>query len=372
MSFRISFILKVVCYTFFFAAATMLSASDEAAADAFTKGRAAEDKDDYSTAADHYNAAKIYADDPQLKANALLSAARAYRKEQLHGKEFDVLETLIQEHLPRIDFARVVDRQYRIADAYFAGYRDPLLSWLPFIKKENRSIEMYEKALRNAPLADRSPNARLRLAHLYLDEGQTEDALREFKETINLYPETQAARYAMLALADTYLQLSRRGDGDGANAQQAIEILDEFLAKYPNDPEVSWAKRGRAEIDSIMAKRLYGLGRYHQRRGEIETAKRYYSEAIRKHGGTEDAKPSEQALAKIDNYTPPADDAPRKELETPAIERFEIPDEKRPIMVVPENSGGKWLFPVRDLRGDVRQDSRFPTYNEPEKVSTND
>jgi len=317
MSFRISLVLKAVCYIFVFFAAAALYAGDDEAADAFTKGRAAEEKNDYSGAADHYKAAKIYADDPVLKANALLSEARAHRKDKLYGKEFDILETLIQEHLPRIDFGRIVDRQYRIADAYFAGYRDPLLSWLPFIKKENRSIEMYEKALKNAPCTDRSPNARLRLARLYLDEGQTDDALREFKETVNLYPDTPATRYAMLELASVYLQLSRKGDGDGAWGVQAIEILDEFLTKYPNDPEVPWAKRARAEIDSTMAKQLYGKGKFYQRMGQTETAKNYYAEAVRKYGGTEDAKPSEQALAEIDNYTPPPDDAPRKELEVP-------------------------------------------------------
>lgn len=353
---------KYLKYAFVFIVASFVfcaDADDEQANKAFVDARSFEKNEDFSGAAKAYKAAQIYADDPVLKANALMGAARAYRKEKQYGDEFDCLEKLAKEHLNRVNFTQLVDRQFEIADAYFAGHRDTLLSWLPFLTKENRCIEIYEEALRNAPCSEKAPDARLRLGRLYLDEQRSQDAIEQFKETIKLYPGTEPARYAFLELCNTYLQLSRKGDGDGAYAKLALESLDEFLGKYPEDPEAPWARRAREEVHSTIAKRLHGIGTYYHRMGKDEIAERYLAKVVRDYSNSVDSEASEKLLAKIDKtYEPPSGDIPRRKHEVPVYKRSRIPDEKSPVMVVPENSGGKWLLPVRNLKSDIRRDSR--------------
>lgn len=339
---------------------------DARANEAFAEARTAEKAGDFSGAAKSFKAAQIYADDPVLKANALLGASRAYRKEKLYGEEFDCLERLAKEHISRVNFTQVVDRQYEIADAYFAGHRDSAFSWLPFLKKENRCIEIYEAALKNAPCSEKAPDARLRLGRLYLEDQRAAEAIEQFKETVKLYPGTEAARCASLELANTYLQLSRKGDGDGSYARLALDALTDFLNRYPKDPEAPWARRSREEVHSLLAKRLYGLGLYYHRMGKDEIAERYLAKVVRDYANSVDSADSEKLLAKIDKtYEPPSGDVPRREHETPVYQRSPIPPEQSRIMVVPENSGGKWLLPVRDLRSDLRRDSREPLPERP-------
>jgi hypothetical protein len=43
--------------------------------------------------------------------------------------------------------------------------------------------------------------------------------------------------------------------------------------------------------------------------------------------------------------------------------RNPIPIEDADLLITPENSDGKWLFPIRDLKKDVKTDSR-ETYEE--------
>lgn len=355
---------KIVSTAFFlallFCGSFLLSAGDTEANEAFAKAREAEKNQKFSEASDAFMAAHIFADDPVLKSNALMGAARAYRKQKLYGKEFDCIERLVKEHISRINYAKLIDREYEIADIYFAGHRDHVFSWIPFIKKEDRSIELYEAALKNAPCSDRAPEARLRLGRLYLEEQKAPEAIAHFKETIKLYPGTEAARYASLELSNTYLQLSRRGDGDGAFAKQALDAFDDFLAKYPEDPECAWVRRAREEVHSTVAKRLHGLGSYYHRMGRDEVAERYLAKVVRDYSNSVDSEKSEQLLAKIDkSYTPPDNTVvPRKTHEVPVFKRSPIPQETAPIMVVPENSDGKWLLPVRDLKNGIHKDSR--------------
>ena len=117
-------------------------------------------------------------------------------------------------------------------------------------------------------------------------------------------------------------------------------------------------KKALDEINTLDAKRMHGLGAYYHRTGRDDLAERYLARVIRDHGETEDAKPSERLLAQIDeDYTPPPPDAPRKEKYVHTFKRNTIPIERNPSLVVPENSDGKWLLPIRDLKADIHLDS---------------
>ena len=100
--------------------------------------------------------------------------------------------------------------------------------------------------------------------------------------------------------------------------------------------------------------------------GKDEIAERYLAKVVRDYANSVDSADSEKLLAKIDKtYEPPSGDVPRRVHETPVYQRSPIPPEQSRIMVVPENSGGKWLLPVRDLRSDIRRDSREPLPERP-------
>ena len=114
------------------------------------------------------------------KANALINAARAFRKARKYGDEFDCLQKLAQGHVTRINYYEVVKRQFEI------GYK----------------------------FHPEAPEAMLRLGRLYLDDGKVDQAIRHFSEAIKLHPDTEAARYAALELSNALLTLAKRGDGE--------------------------------------------------------------------------------------------------------------------------------------------------------------
>jgi hypothetical protein len=101
--------------------------------------------------------------------------------------------------------------------------------------------------------------------------------------------------------------------------------------------------------------------------GRNDLAERYLAQVIREHGATEDSRESERLLAEINkNYKQPPADALRKEKFVHTFQRNTIPLEQEPVMVVPENSDGKWLLPVRDLKKNVIENTSE------RKVNTNE
>ena len=339
--------------------ASLRAKHDAAALVAFQKGLDLERDGSYRKAARRYLDAELLTSDKTVKSNALSSAARAFRQAELYGREFDCIERLIKEHMNRIDFTGAVNREYEIADAFYRGHRDAMFEWLPFIKDSDRFLECSEAALENAPCAEPAGAVRLRLGSMYLSKQDPDKAIEKFKEVLQFHPGTDSAYYAELGLADVYCQLAERGDGDGHWAALAIEQLDHFMEAHPEAPEIQWVKEQRLAIDKIQAKRLHDLAKYYHRNGRDDLAEHYLSQVVQNYAETEHAIPSEKLLAKIDEtYEAPPASMPRKDPAHYDFVRNPIPLEDADLLITPENSDGKWLLPIRDLKKDIRTDSR--------------
>ena len=339
--------------------ASLRAKNDAAALVVFQKGLDLEREGSFRKAANRYLDAELLTSDKTVKSNALTHAARAFRQAELYGREFDCIERLIKEHMNRIDFTGAVNREYEIADAFYRGHRDAMFEWLPFIKDSNRFVECSEAALENAPCAESAGAVRLRLGGMYLSKQMPDKAIEKFKEVLQFHPGTDSAYYAELGLADVYCQLAERGDGDGRWAALAIEQLDNFIEAHPGAPEIQWVKEQRLAIDKIQAKRLHDLAKYYHRNGRDDLAEHYLSQVVQDYAETEHAIPSEQLLAKIDEtYEAPPASMPRKDPAHYDFARSPIPLEDADLLITPENSDGKWLLPIRDLKKDNRTDSR--------------
>ncbi len=339
---------------------SVFAAYENEMAIALEEAQSLEREKDYSDAAEKYLAVELYAERPAEKANALLAAARNCRLAGHYGRELDALLRLTKEHINRINYGQVVSRMYQIGDAFYDGHKDLVVSFLPFIHDANRMKDAYSSALLLAPAAPEAPDARLRLARIRQEENDLLQAIDDYKKIMELHPETTSARYAYIELAALYAMLAERGDGDGSWAKLASELLDKFIAKHPADPEIPWAKQKRARMDELNAKRLYGLAQYYHKDGKDAVAKEYLGQIVRDYGATENAVPAEKLLAKIDeSYTPPQAGAKRiGKPEPEKIKRNTIPLEGTRIMIVPENSNGRHLLPVRDLELNRVRDSR--------------
>ncbi len=340
---RLKFLCLSLCAVLFFP----LAADEKGALEAFSTGRELENQRKFLSAADSYLESDVQADDPVQKVNALISAARAYRKGRKYGAEFDCLQKLALGHVTRINYYEVIKRQFEIADLFFRGHRDYYLSWLPFIKKDDRTIEIYEAALKNAPCSAEAPEAMLRLGRLYLDNDDPDQAIRHFSTVIKLHPDSEQARYAALELSNALLLLSRRGDGDGKNAQQAIEAFDAFLAKHPDDPKSEWVKRSRDEVYNIMAERLCSIGKFYKNNGKFDVAQRYFTSVIKDYPQTSSTSEAEEMLAEINEeykikgveWTP----------EKRVFREQAFPRENADTLHVP-GAGSRWLLPIKDAR----------------------
>ncbi len=302
---------------------------------------------DWRGAAKKYKAAVLYADSHVVKANALQKEAEAYRNAELYYKEFKCLQTLIENAPEQINFRETVDREYKIANLYYDGYRERPYTWMPWIENDNHAIEIFEAVQKNSPYAKYIPSVLVKLSALYLQTGKNEKAEVTYKKTIEEYPDTDEAKIAYLDLAHLYLKLAERGDGDGYNTTEARGILQKIIKKYPKAPEIPWAKNSLKLTYELGAERLLDLAEYYNDRGNNKTAKRYIRDILINYPETKTVVKAEKMLKSMDMpIYPPPKETVKKEEEKSKYEVKKLPATSKEVLVIPANSENKWLRPI--------------------------
>ena len=342
--------LKNILLCLFFSFCIFLNAED--ANEKFKAGLDKLKSKDYVSAADDFLDAEHLADEVTMKAEAVKEAMKAYKKANHLYKEFTMIEKLLSSYPAQVDYAKLVEREYEIADKYFNGHRDPefwSLRWIPWLEGPDRSREMIEKALKHAPFAKTAPNAKLRLSVMLLEDGKVKMALKHLRQLIKNYPNSKYTKFAYLELGNALFELSKYGDGDGKYNKETVAVFKQFKKKYPKAEENDWIDKCLLKCKDIQAKRLLGIAQFYKRIGRTAPAERYLNDILIKYPDSKSADKSEEILADIDKSYIPEGFRPELKSRYQKYDVIPIPDQTSRIIVVPENSNNKYLFPIKDL-----------------------
>ncbi len=331
------------------------AAAGDAEANERIKEAAADEADkSYYSAAKEYLKAEFEAENQTLKANSLLKAAENFRRCELIYREYEALNTLLTRHSASVDSAALIDRIYCIGDEFYGGKREPsfwALRFIPWMTEPDRTIEVYTRAIELAPFSPRASNARLRLALRLLDENKGDEAVVQMKKLQSDYPDSREHKYSYLMLGEIYYNKALRGDGDGEFAREAMAQFREFRTKYPDSPELTWVHKMELKLKDVQAKRLLDTAQYYRRIGRPDAAGRYLAEVLQDYPDSTSAARSEELLTEIDKTYLPARTVPAVEKREHEYQVYSIPPEPRKLLIVPENSNGKYLLPIYDLKG---------------------
>ena len=336
-------------------AATALTApADDAEASAlYEDGRKAYLDGSYYGAGKTFAEAEEKADSNAIKANSLLAQIGAWRMCELYYREFKAIEKLLTLYPEYADFGPLVEREFELGELYAKGKREPAfwaLRFIPWLTDEDHTEEIFKRALERAPVAPFGATAHLRLAYIYDQSGKVGDSIAQLREIVRDYPNSDQHKYAMLALAEGLLELSRRGDGDGAYIREAADVLKRFNERYPDAEEKDWAKRSLLEAKDIQAQRLYDMAEFYRKSGREEAAERYLARVVSEFPESKPAAESEEKLVKLDNSYLPGDFLPDQEDRLPRIKSYSLPTEARRILLSPGVGDHHFMIPVYDLR----------------------
>lgn len=343
---------KVVFYISYFSLLVLFFsktfATDAESEKAYHEGISEFSKGSYKDAAKKFAAAELFADDYKLKSNALKKKVEAYRKADMKFHEFEALKRLTEDFPDQIDFKSAIDREYEIGNSFYEGYRETPFGWLPWLKDEDKSLEVYEAIMKQSPFAKFVPEMMLKMGTRYVTTRKVDKAIEIYKKMILQYKSSELTKFAYLDLANIYLQQAKSGDGDGSKARDARTMFKEFIEKYPDAKEIPWAKNAIKKTYEIEAARLLGIAKYYNSIENSNAAKKYIREILVNYPETKSVNKAYALLDEIEMPLYPKTLEPEKE-EISKYTNATFPQEEDRLLVIPQNSGRKWISPITDM-----------------------
>ena len=335
------------------AAVSALAGDDAEATKLYEEGRKLYLDGAYYKSGQLFAEAEERAESNAVKANSLLAQIGAWRMCELYYREFKAIEKILTLYPEYADFASLVNREYELGDEYSRGKRDPAfwaLRFIPWLVEEDHSEEILKRALERAPFSPFGPRAHLRLAYIYDQAGKVRDSIDQLREIVRDYPNSEQHKYAMLALAEGLLELSRRGDGDGAYIREAADVLARFKERYPDSEEDDWVRRKLLESKDIQAQRIYDMAEFYRKSGRTEAAERYLAKVVSEYPESLPAAKSEEELVELDKSFLPGDFPPDPESRLPKIRTYSLPEEAKRILIAPGSGEHHNLVTIYDLK----------------------
>jgi outer membrane protein assembly factor BamD len=310
--------------------------------------------EDWSLAVDLCDELSRSASKPANRARALILKADALVKQEKDQEAFEVYQEAIEKYPAYIQSTEVVDKQRKIGDREFRRVRGRESIFL----NRQDTIDYYNKVITNAPFGEDAPFLMLRVAMLQIDDDQPEEAVQTYRKLVKYHRTSTEAGYARVNLAQYYLNLFDKIEGDQRLIDESKSQLILFTQQFSSHPMLSEAKRRLKQIYNIEAERLYLLAVFYNRREtphyRPEASKRYLYKLLIEYGDSDFVDLAKKMLATLDpDYESGLEDAKRKAKEEAERNRIKLPPEatdpsKRKILIK-QGDSDKFLLPIRDL-----------------------
>ena len=291
---------------------------------------------------------------PANKARAIVLKADALVLQKEDEEAFNIYQSAIEKYPVYIQYNDIVKKQLAIANREYelVKGRDSI-----FLDR-SKAIKYFKKVITNAPFAEDAPLLLLRVAILQKEDDQPEEAIQSYRTLVKRYRTSSEAGYARVNLAQHYLNLLDKIEGDQRLIDESKSQLILFTQQFTTHPMLSEAQRRLKQIYNIEAERLYLLAVFYNR---VETphyrpaaSKKYLYKLLIEYGDSDFVRPAQELLKTIDpDYQAKLVDEREKsriELEkNKLILPPEATDKTKRKVIIKQGDSDKFLLPIRDL-----------------------
>lgn len=220
---------------------------------------------------------QFYANDPLSDENEFLRG----EIQLALGRRMDAAKTfqnLLNAHPDTKRFDEAVKYLYQIGDQYYDQGMKRMEKRFALFKKRplKRAAEVYGMVVENQPFTASAAEAQYKIGLTHQARKEYIEAAYEFRRVVEEYSGSDWVDDASFSLAECYVKGSLKPEYDQSPSELAVEAIDDFIARYPDDPRKEALNTDRARMRERIAQQKLNVARYHERRREFAAAKLYY------------------------------------------------------------------------------------------------
>ena len=201
-------------------------------------------------------------------------------------------------------YGDVIAKQYEIGDSlYDKGQAKLGKRWTMYRKRPfKQAIQVYSVVIDNQPFSDEAAEAQYKVGLCHHTRDEYVEAAYEYRRVIEDYTSSDWVDDASYGLATCYSDASLPPSYDQEPSHLAIDAVDEFAARYPDDGRVAELKVKRVAMRDNIAQQRLQTAQFYEKRRDFEAARIYYKVVVEDFADTATAQSAQQWLA--DNPDP--------------------------------------------------------------------
>jgi outer membrane protein assembly factor BamD len=233
--------------------------------------------------------------------------ARCYEQEQQDEKAFKEYQKLLEKY-PKVDnYQEILERQFAICNRFLGGQWFKLWGYIPFFPSMDKTVEMYEKVVKNGPYSDVAPLAQMNIGTArekqtrFLNNNEPYiQAAKAYERAADRYHDRpKVAADAMYRAGLAYEKQARTAEYDQNTAGQAIATFTDFMTLYPDDARVKEGEKIIASLKSEQARGNFEIARFYEKSGHWRGALIYYNEVLLQDANSPYAATSLQRITEL-------------------------------------------------------------------------
>jgi outer membrane protein assembly factor BamD len=206
---------------------------------------------------------------------------RCLEEKKQDEKAFKAYQAVLEKYPKSSNYEEIVQRQFVIANRFLAGQWFKLFGYIPFFPSMDKTVQMYEKLLKNGPYSDVAPTAQMNIGAAREKQKDYPLAVKAYETAADRYHDRKAvAADALYKEAEAYLKQARTAEYDQSIAGQAIATYTDFMTLFPDDARVPDAQKKIAQLRTEQARGSLVVAKYYEKKKQWNGALVYYNEVL--------------------------------------------------------------------------------------------
>ena len=176
----------------------------------------------------------------------------------------------------------VIEKQYEIGDRFYElGQKRMEKKWTLFRARPlKKAIDVYSMVIDNQPFQEAAAEAQYKVGLCHFTRDEYVESAYEYQRVIEDYASSDWVDDASYGLAMCYYEASLPPDYDQTRSRLAIEAMDEFKARFPEDERVENLAEKRQDMRDKMARQRLMTARFYEKRRRFDAARIYYEAVV--------------------------------------------------------------------------------------------
>jgi len=199
-------------------------------------------------------------------------------------KAFDAYQKFIERFQGSGLYSKALDRQATMAQSAAEG--DVKSSFLGLRSKFSldKTVAMLGKVRDNAPKSRTASKAQFTIGRLYEGKKQAKEAIAAYRRLVSDQPDSPEAPESLFRVGQIYVDEADRGNRNQATLDLAREAFNDYLIQYPGHSRNGEARKRISELGGRDLQRTFETAQYYEKTGQLESAKVYYRDVVRRSG----------------------------------------------------------------------------------------